>query len=144
MGLLSALLGSNKGGGTDGAWMRGEREGEWREFAFGDEAKWALSTLSCFLDRSSERCFCILRFKLENQRVCYMGCEVVSEGFKVLITRSEDRTGKTLVPDEWSEEVLVGTDETRAAAGMALNFAAFNGYSSAPPYVLHLSFYKQS
>lgn len=138
MGFLSALLGSSKGGGTDGAWMRGERDGEWKELDFKDDkTEWSLSTLSCFL-HSSGLCFCILRFKLDSGRVCYMGCEVVTGGFKVLITRSEDKSGKTLVPDEWSDEVLIDTDYTQSAAAIARNCAAFNDYSSAPPYVLQL------
>lgn len=140
MGIFGKFFDSKIGSKVeDGLWLQGERQGDWQDlFTTEDGNTWALNKQTCYSGRSRE-CFGIFRTSTKDGRILYMGCLIEDDSLCILVRRVEDSFGATLARDDWTKGTQIKGSNMSKAASLAQNMAAFNGFSSEPPYVFLLT-----
>lgn len=150
MSLINKLFGAKRNAPElveDGLWLKGEREGNWLEVldVVKGTQKLELNVSTCYTDQF-ENSYCIFRsYNQARTNIAYMGCFIkngTSDAFYVLVDRTERPTGETLRVDSWSDSRQMSEENTKGVSEVVARvktMAAFNAYSTAPPFVLILA-----
>jgi len=147
MGILSALFGGNKSTteGNDGVWLKGERNSTWEEVAKFDKSQpIELSLESCYQNQMGT--FCVLRSFNKGQNVMlFMGCvipEDQNDFILIVVDRGESLNGDVMMRDDWTKNRILEKSkipDIGDAIQKIENYAAFNDYSTLPPFVFYLT-----
>lgn len=145
MGLLSMLFGGGDSPSIDGLWLHGERDSSWKTVAqFSAAQPIELSPESCYTNRSGT--FCVLKsFDPQNAVVLFMGCFVPpdqDEMILIVVDRHETQSGRVVKADDWTKNRVLAVSKypsVKNAIDAARGRANFNGYSTLPPFVMHLT-----
>jgi hypothetical protein len=146
MGILSALFGSKKTDtkDNDGSWLKMERNSTWKEVAkFDDTQPIEASLESCFKNQMGT--FCVLRtYNKQRNIMLYMGCLIPDDQndfILVVVDRGENPNIGVVKKDDWTRDRVLEKGKIPSvsdAIPKIHNQAAFNNYSTVPPFVFHL------